>query len=49
VALAYPWYTLLGVVITMIVGGLLSLRHGGSPAPGSGEPEPEKEPEPEHA
>lgn len=27
VALAYPWYTLLGVVITMVVGGLLSLRH----------------------
>ncbi len=27
VALAYPWYTLLGVVITLVVGGLLALRH----------------------
>jgi SSS family solute:Na+ symporter len=27
VALAYPWYTLMGVVITLIVGGLVSLRH----------------------
>ncbi|OZM74096.1 sodium:solute symporter [Amycolatopsis antarctica] len=27
VALAFPWYTLLGVIITLIVGGLLSLRH----------------------
>ena len=25
--LAYPWYTPLGVVITLLVGGLLSLRH----------------------
>ncbi|SDZ19033.1 transporter, SSS family [Amycolatopsis xylanica] len=39
VALAYPWYTLLGVVITLVVGGLLSLRHK---AP---EPEPEAEAE----
>ncbi|RSN27004.1 sodium:solute symporter [Amycolatopsis sp. WAC 04169] len=28
VALAWPWYTLCGVVITLVVGGLLSLRHG---------------------
>lgn len=27
--LAFPWYALLGVVITLIVGGLLSLRHSG--------------------
>ena len=27
VALAFPWYTPLGVVITLVVGGLLSLRH----------------------
>lgn len=27
VALAFPWYTLLGVLITLVVGGLLSLRH----------------------
>ncbi|MBV9845324.1 MAG: sodium:solute symporter [Kutzneria sp.] len=27
VGLAFPWYTLLGVVITLIVGGLMSLRH----------------------
>ncbi|CCH34365.1 sodium:solute symporter [Actinosynnema sp. NPDC047251] len=25
--LAYPWYTPLGVLVTLIVGGLLSLRH----------------------
>jgi SSS family solute:Na+ symporter len=27
VVLAFPWYTLLGVLITLIVGGLLALRH----------------------
>lgn len=27
VALAFPWYTPLGVLITLTVGGLLSLRH----------------------
>lgn len=27
VALAFPWYTALGVVITLVVGGLMSLRH----------------------
>ena len=27
VGLAFPWYTLLGVLITLVVGGLLSLRH----------------------
>jgi SSS family transporter len=43
VALAYPWYTLLGVVITMVVGGLLSLRHK-TPDPLAAESE--KAPEP---
>jgi SSS family solute:Na+ symporter len=43
VALAYPWYTLLGVVITMVVGGLLSLRHR-TPDPLAAESE--KAPEP---
>jgi SSS family solute:Na+ symporter len=38
--LAFPWYTPLGVVITLLVGGLLSLRHDG-PAPEAAE-EPEK-------
>jgi SSS family solute:Na+ symporter len=27
VSLAYPWYPVLGVVITLVVGGLLSMRH----------------------
>ena len=27
VVLAFPWYTLLGVLITLVVGGLLALRH----------------------
>ncbi|SER57926.1 sodium:solute symporter [Actinokineospora terrae] len=27
VALAFPWYTPLGVAVTLVVGGLLSLRH----------------------
>ena len=27
VSLAYPWYPALGVAITLVVGGLLSLRH----------------------
>lgn len=26
-SLAFPWYTPLGVIITLVVGGLLSLRH----------------------
>ncbi|GAA4619490.1 sodium:solute symporter [Saccharopolyspora hordei] len=26
-ALAFPWYTPLGVLVTLVVGGLLSLRH----------------------
>jgi hypothetical protein len=26
-SLAYPWYTPLGVLVTLAVGGLLSLRH----------------------
>jgi SSS family solute:Na+ symporter len=37
VALAFPWYPLLGVVITLVVGGLLSLRHS-TPAPEPEEP-----------
>lgn len=28
VGLAFPWYTALGVLITLVVGGLLSLRRG---------------------
>jgi solute:Na+ symporter, SSS family len=39
VALAFPWYPLLGVLITLIVGGLLSLRHPATPAP-----KPDEEP-----
>ncbi|PRX48352.1 SSS family transporter [Prauserella shujinwangii] len=27
-SLAFPWYVPLGVVVTLVVGGLLSLRHG---------------------
>jgi solute:Na+ symporter, SSS family len=27
VGLAYPWFPALGVLITLVVGGLLSLRH----------------------
>jgi SSS family transporter len=46
VALAYPWYTLLGVVITLVVGGLLSLRHK-TPDPLAAESEKAPEPEPE--
>ncbi|MCI2419230.1 sodium:solute symporter [Saccharopolyspora sp. K220] len=30
--LAYPWYTPLGVIVTLVVGGLLSLRHSRTPA-----------------
>jgi Na+/proline symporter len=26
-SLAYPWYTPLGVLVTLVVGGLMSLRH----------------------
>ncbi|MDA3643485.1 sodium:solute symporter [Saccharopolyspora indica] len=36
-SLAFPWYTPLGVLVTLVVGGLLSLRH------------PAAEPEVEHA
>ncbi|GAA3866440.1 sodium:solute symporter [Saccharothrix violaceirubra] len=32
-ALAYPWYTSLGVVVTLVVGGLLSLRGTGDSRP----------------
>ncbi|MCP2170306.1 sodium:solute symporter [Goodfellowiella coeruleoviolacea] len=31
--LAYPWYTPLGVVVTLVVGGLLALRHRNPPEP----------------
>ncbi|MGH3621746.1 MAG: sodium:solute symporter [Sciscionella sp.] len=37
--LAFPWFTLLGVIITLVVGGLMSLRHR-TPAPEAEEPEP---------
>jgi SSS family solute:Na+ symporter len=37
VALAFPWYTPLGLVITLIVGGLLALRHRGAPTPDADE------------
>ncbi|RKT57073.1 sodium:solute symporter [Saccharothrix australiensis] len=30
-ALAYPWYTPMGVLVTLVVGGLLALRHKGDP------------------
>ncbi|SDI85833.1 transporter, SSS family [Actinokineospora alba] len=33
VALAFPWYTPLGVAVTLVVGGLLALRHRGSTVP----------------
>jgi len=33
VVLAFPWYTLLGVLITLLVGGLLALRHREPPRP----------------
>ncbi|TCP52001.1 SSS family transporter [Tamaricihabitans halophyticus] len=29
--LAFPWYTPLGVIVTLVVGGLLSLRHPAQP------------------
>ena len=32
-ALAYPWYTPVGVLVTLLVGGLLSLRHPRAAAP----------------
>jgi SSS family solute:Na+ symporter len=43
VALAFPWYPLLGVLITLVVGGLLSLRHStpatpATPPPDTAEP-----------
>ncbi|GAA4828980.1 sodium:solute symporter [Saccharopolyspora rosea] len=31
--LAFPWYTPLGVLVTLLVGGLLSLRHAGREEP----------------
>ncbi|MGW0521018.1 sodium:solute symporter [Crossiella sp. NPDC003009] len=36
--LAFPWYPPMGVAITLIVGGLLSLRHPRPPAPVDEEP-----------
>ncbi|MDQ2586253.1 sodium:solute symporter [Saccharothrix yanglingensis] len=38
VSLAYPWYTPMGVLVTLVVGGLLSLRHKGELPPGVDEP-----------
>lgn len=37
-ALAFPWYTPLGVLITLMIGGLLALRHP-SPAPDLDDPQ----------
>ncbi|MFD9895394.1 sodium:solute symporter [Amycolatopsis sp. NPDC059027] len=42
VALATFWYTLLGVVITLVVGGLMALRHR-TPDPNTLDTEPPKE------
>lgn len=36
-SLAFPWYVPLGVLVTLTVGGLLSLRH---PTPGPEQPAP---------
>src|SRR5690606_27182814 len=41
--LAFPWYVPIGVVVTLVVGGLLSLRHRG-PDPRTVEPAKEEEP-----
>lgn len=38
--IAYPLYTVIGVAIMLLVGGLLSLRHS-SPAPTAGGERPE--------
>ncbi|MGM1063782.1 sodium:solute symporter [Saccharothrix sp. Mg75] len=38
VSLAYPWYTPMGVLITLVVGGLMSLRHKGDQPPDVAEP-----------
>ena len=43
VALAFPWYTPLGVLVTLLVGGLLSLRHK-TPAPQAEDEEQAAEP-----
>lgn len=40
--LAFPWYVPLGVVVTLIIGGLLSLRHSG-PDPRATEVEEQEE------
>ncbi|OLR91562.1 sodium:solute symporter [Actinokineospora bangkokensis] len=42
-ALAFPWYTPLGALVVLLVGGLLSLRHK-DPAPAAEEGEPAPEP-----
>ncbi|TVT42310.1 sodium/solute symporter [Amycolatopsis rhizosphaerae] len=44
VGLAFPWYTLLGVLITLVVGGALSLRHRSANPRVGAEPEPAPEP-----
>lgn len=38
-AMAFPWYTPIGVIVTLVVGGLLSLRH---PRTAPEEPEPDR-------
>lgn len=40
--LAFPWYVPIGVVVTLVVGGLLSLRHSG-PDPRAAEVEKQEE------
>ncbi|WP_438388362.1 sodium:solute symporter [Actinopolyspora saharensis] len=40
--LAFPWYTPIGVVTTLVVGGLLSLRHSGHDRTSATEPNPER-------
>ncbi|MCR3719361.1 sodium:solute symporter [Prauserella flava] len=42
VGLAFPWYVPLGVVVTLVIGGLLSLRHSG-PDPRAAEMETQEE------
>ncbi|GAB3477717.1 sodium:solute symporter [Amycolatopsis cihanbeyliensis] len=42
-SLAFPWYVPLGVVVTLLVGGLLSLRHSTDDPRGGPPAEPEAE------
>ncbi|WP_031470797.1 sodium:solute symporter [Sciscionella sediminilitoris] len=43
-AIQFPLFVLFGVIITLVVGGLLSLRHSGPDPRTLAEPEPEPEP-----